>query len=84
MYTPLPWSLSDDFEQGMTAILLSNTHQYVNCLFGAIERMNTKTQRKFLPYFLINMVNWQWSESCCPLCYQVYLVTTMNIISGNR
>ena len=42
------------------------------------------TQRKFLECPFLNVVIWRRLESWFPLRYQVYLVTTINIISGNH
>ena len=79
-------SSSDDFEQSKNRLpFLLNTHQIIIYrLLDAIERLNDMTQRKFLEYSLNNIVVRPWSESWCPLRYQVYLVITMNIISGNH
>ena len=64
---------------------LWNPYQIVNYpLLESIEILNDMTQRKFMEYHLIDIAIWPWSESWCPFRYQMYLVITMNVISGNR
>ena len=84
MSTSLPGSSSNDFEQCKNTVFMKHTPDSQSSSTWLHRKTEYMTQRKFLEYLQINIVIWPWSESRCPLRYQVYLVTTMNIISGNN